>query len=108
VSLEGTQYAVTFSLRQDGEKLTGSMQGELGSSEVSNGSIGADGALRFTATITMKAGTEEATFVGNLEGNAIRGRVQVVGHDPGNFTGTRPERGGQRPNGARPNPTPED
>jgi imidazolonepropionase-like amidohydrolase len=108
VSLEGTQYAVTFSLRQDGEKLTGSMQGELGSSEVSNGSIGADGAMRFTATITMKAGTEEATFVGNLEGNAIRGRVQVVGHDPGNFSGTRPERGGQRPNGARPNPTPED
>jgi hypothetical protein len=76
------------------------MQGELGAGQVTNGSIGADGAFRFTATITMKAGTEEATFVGGLEGNAIRGRVQVVGHEPGNFTGTRPERGGAgRPQG---------
>src|SRR5207253_2978155 len=30
VSLEGTQYAVTLALRQDGEKLTGSLQGDLG------------------------------------------------------------------------------
>ena len=104
VSLEGTQYAVTLSLRQDAERLGGSMQGELGSGEVTNGSSGADGACRFTATITMKSGSEEATFVGNLEGNAIRGRVQVVGHDPGNFTGTRPERGQGRPNGTRPTP----
>ena len=68
---------------------------------MTNGSIGADGAFRFTATITMKAGTEEATFVGNLEGNAIRGRVQIVGHEPGSFTGTRPERG-QGPRAQRP------
>ncbi|AHG88275.1 hypothetical protein J421_0738 [Gemmatirosa kalamazoonensis] len=97
VSLEGTQYAVTLSLRQDGEKLGGSLQGDLGSGEISNGSIGADGAFRFTATVTYKGGTEEATFVGNLEGNAIRGRVQVVGNNPGNFSGTRPERGTGRP-----------
>jgi hypothetical protein len=89
---------VTLSLRQQGEQLGGSLQGELGTSEVSNGSIGADGALRFTATITMKDGSEEATFVGTLAGNAIRGRVQIVGHEPGSFSGTRPERGG-RPQG---------
>jgi hypothetical protein len=99
VSLENAQYAVTFALRQEGERLTGSMQGELGSGEISNGSIGSDGALHFTATITLKSTTEEATFIGTLEGNAIRGRVQIVGQTPGNFTATRPQRGGP-PNGA--------
>jgi imidazolonepropionase-like amidohydrolase len=94
VSLDNAQYAVTFALRQEGERLTGSLQGELGTVEISGGSIGADGAFRFTATITLKEGSEEATFMGNLEGNAIRGRVQIVGHTPGNFTGTRPQRGG--------------
>ena len=71
--------------------------GDLGSGEISNGSIGADGTFRFTSTVTYKGGTEEATFLGTLEGNAIRGRVQVVGNSPGNFTGTRPERGQGRP-----------
>jgi imidazolonepropionase-like amidohydrolase len=105
VSIENAQYAVTFTLRQDGERLGGSMQGELGTGELTNGSIGADGSLRFNATVTLKSGTEEATFVGTLEGNAIRGRVQIVGHEPGSFSGTRPERGG-RPQGGQDNRTP--
>jgi len=110
VSLDNAQYAVTFALRQAGEQLTGTLQGEMGTGAISGGSIGADGTFRFTATITLKEGSEEATFAGTLEGNAIRGRVQIVGHTPGNFTGTRPERGGQggargTPNGTTPNGT---
>ena len=116
VSLDNQNHAVTLTLRQEGERLTGSMQGDLGTAEVA-GSIGADGAMRFTVPITLKEGTEEATFIGTLEGNALRGRVTIVGHEPGNFTGTRPGRGGAAgagagatpaaaPAGQRPRPTP--
>jgi hypothetical protein len=66
----------------------------LGSGEIQNGSIEPDGSFRFSTTITIKEGTEEGTFIGNVEGNAIRGRLQMVGHAPGTFSGTRPSRGG--------------
>ena len=110
VALDNQSHAVTLTLRQEGERLTGQMQGDLGTAELTNGSIGADGALRFTAPITLKEGTEEATFTGTLEGNAIRGRVTIVGHEPGTFNGTRPGRGGPpngagNPGGQRPRPT---
>jgi imidazolonepropionase-like amidohydrolase len=100
VSLDNTNYAVTLTLRQEGERVTGSLQGELGTAQVS-GSLGADGALRLTIPITLRAGTEEATFLGTLEGSAIRGRVTIVGHEPGTFNGTRPERGQGAPRGGQ-------
>lgn len=111
VALDDQSHAVTLTLRQEGERLSGAMQGDLGTAKLTNGSIGADGALRFTAPITLKEGTEEATFVGTPAGDAIRGRVTIAGHAPGTFTGTRPGRGGPggTPNGApggqRPRPT---
>ncbi|MDQ8153952.1 MAG: amidohydrolase family protein [Gemmatimonadota bacterium] len=106
VSIDGSDLPTTWSLRQDGTRLLGSMQGALGSVEIQNGTIGADNELRFTASITMKDGTEEATFVGTLDGNAIRGRMAVTGHAPSTFSGTRPQRQGGPPagNGATGNP----
>jgi hypothetical protein len=94
VSLDGNDYATTWSLRQEGTRLLGSIQGSLGTIEIQNGSIGTDNELRFTASITLKEGTEEATFIGTLDGNAVRGRMAMVGHTPGTFAGTRPQRGG--------------
>ncbi|MBM3906810.1 MAG: amidohydrolase family protein [Gemmatimonadetes bacterium] len=94
VSLDGSDYATTWSLRQEGTRLLGSIQGSLGPIEIQNGSIGADNELRFSATITLKEGTEEATFIGTLDGNAVRGRLAIVGHTPGTFAGTRPQRAG--------------
>ena len=94
VSLDGTDYATTWTLRQDGTRLLGSLQGMFGTPEIQNGSIGTDNELRFTANITMKDGTEEATFIGTLDGNAVHGRMAIVGHTPGTFSGTRPQRTG--------------
>ncbi len=91
VEIDGTTHAVTLALRQDGDKLTGTMQGAMGSGEIQNGSIGTDGEFRFTATITIRDGTEEGVFVGLLDGNALRGGVSVVGHALGRFSGTRPD-----------------
>ncbi|MBI3790615.1 MAG: amidohydrolase family protein [Gemmatimonadetes bacterium] len=101
VLVEGEEKPVTFLLRQEGTRLTGTMQGVLGTNEIANGSATPDGQVQFTAGITLKSGTEEATFAGTVEGNAMRGKVGIVGHEPGLFAGTRPAGGGQ---GGRPRP----
>ena len=97
VNVDGTDRTATLSLRQEGTRLSGSMQGMLGSAEIQNGSVGADSTFRFTAPVTLKEGTEEATFSGTFENNALRGRLTIVGHAPGIFSGTRPSRGAAPP-----------
>jgi imidazolonepropionase-like amidohydrolase len=95
---------ITLNLRQDGEQLRGSIQGSLGSAEISNGSLSGD-SLRFTVPVTLRETSEEANFVGTLSGNVMRGNIQIIGHPNGTFIGTRPEgqRGGAgRPGGQRP------
>lgn len=90
VAIEGTDHTVTIALRQDGQRLIGMLQGGLGVAQISHGELNADGEFRFTAPVTLRDGTEEAVFVGNLTGNAIRGGVSIVGHALGRFSGTRP------------------
>jgi len=99
ISIDGNDLPTTWSLRQEGTRLLGSLQGALGSTEIQNGSI-ADNEVRFTASVTLKEGTEEATFIGTLDGNAVHGRMAIVGHSPGTFSGTRPQRAGGPPSGA--------
>jgi imidazolonepropionase-like amidohydrolase len=95
VTMDEGEKSVTLGLQQFGDQLRGTIQGALGNSQISNGSIGADGTLRFTASVTMAAGTEEAAFTGTISGNIIRGTVGVVGHPQGTFAGQRPDAGGQ-------------
>lgn len=102
VEIDGATHAVTLALRQDGDKLTGTMQGAMGSGEIQSGSIGADGEFRFTATLTIRDGTEEGVFVGLLDGNSLRGGVSIVGHALGRFSGTRPDANAAAPTPRRP------
>jgi hypothetical protein len=106
VAIEGNEYAVTLALVQEGEKLTGSMQGALGVAELTHGDMSTEGDFRFTAPVTLREGTEEAIFVGTLTGNAIRGGVSIVGHALGRFSGTRPASGGAAGAGRRTPTTP--
>ncbi|MBA3891616.1 MAG: amidohydrolase family protein, partial [Gemmatimonadaceae bacterium] len=97
VSLEGKEHRVTVELQQRGEAVSGSFQGALGTGSISNGSIDANGEVRFTAPITTDE-TQEATFTGTITGNQIRGTVTIVGEAPGTFVGSRPSaRQGTRP-----------
>lgn len=97
VSLEGKEHRVTVELQQRGEAVSGSFQGALGTGSISNGSIDANGDVRFTAPITTDE-TQEATFNGTITGNQIRGTVTIVGEAPGTFVGSRPSaRQGTRP-----------
>jgi imidazolonepropionase-like amidohydrolase len=102
VTIEGAERGVTLRLQQENGKLTGSLQGDLGANDIADGSIGADGEFSFHVTITLKEGTEAATFQGHFELDTIRGRVLIVGHDPGTFAGTRPAGGGGRGRGGPP------
>jgi imidazolonepropionase-like amidohydrolase len=88
---ERQEFNVTLTLQQQGERLTGSLQGTLGSGTITGGSAsGSD--VNFTAPITLPAPatqTTDAIFTGTISGNAMHGTVQVVGRGPGSFTGTR-------------------
>jgi imidazolonepropionase-like amidohydrolase len=95
VTLDEGEKPVTLALQQIGDQLRGNIQGALGSSQISNGSVDVSGGLQFTASVTMVAGTEEAKFSGTVAGNTIRGTVAIVGHPQGTFAGSRPSRSGR-------------
>ncbi|HKV36826.1 MAG TPA: amidohydrolase family protein [Pyrinomonadaceae bacterium] len=88
VNLGQGEKAVTLNLQQEGERLSGSISGSLGTGEISNASI-AGSEVRFTVALEIEGQTKEATFTGTLTGDQIRGAVNVVGLAPGSFTGSR-------------------
>ena len=89
VNLGAGDISATLVLQQEGERLRGSIQGGLGSADISNASAGQSGDIRFTAPVTIEGQTAEATFTGKVTGNEMQGTVNVVGRTPGSFTGTR-------------------
>ena len=80
--------AITLTLQQEAERLTGSIAGPLGAGEISNGSF-STGEVRFTAALNIEGQTKEATFTGRFANNEIRGSVTIPGANPGTFTATR-------------------
>ncbi|HEX8292979.1 MAG TPA: amidohydrolase family protein, partial [Pyrinomonadaceae bacterium] len=88
---ERQEMSGTLTLQQQGDRLTGSLQGQLGSGTIGSGTVtGSD--VNFTVPITLPAPasqTTDAIFTGALAGNEMRGTVQVVGRGSGTFTATR-------------------
>ncbi|HEY0082805.1 MAG TPA: amidohydrolase family protein, partial [Pyrinomonadaceae bacterium] len=98
VQLEGQpERSVTLTLQQETERLSGSIQGDFGSAQIANASVGASGDIRFTAPITTGTQTTEANFNGTISGNEMRGTVTTVGTGAGTFNGTRAGGGGGTP-----------
>ncbi|HEV7903116.1 MAG TPA: amidohydrolase family protein, partial [Pyrinomonadaceae bacterium] len=90
VQLEGQpERSVTLNLQQQVERLSGSIQGDFGSAQIANASVGASGDIKFTVPITTGAQTTEATFNGTINANEMRGTVTTVGTGAGTFNGTR-------------------
>jgi imidazolonepropionase-like amidohydrolase len=89
-SEDGQEETATLALQQEGTRLTGSLQGDLGSVQISGGSIDTAGNMRFTAPVTFGGQTTEATFTGKITGKQMSGTVQTVGRSPATFTGTKP------------------
>jgi imidazolonepropionase-like amidohydrolase len=89
VNLGQGDRAITLTLQQEGERLTGSIAGPLGAGEISNASVSSGGEVRFAATVNVEGQTREATFIGRFANNEIRGGVTLEGSDPGTFRATR-------------------
>lgn len=90
VQLEGQpERSVTLTIQQETQRMSGSIQGDFGSAQIANASVGATGDIKFTVPITTGTQTTEATFTGTIEGNAMRGTVTTVGTGTGTFNGTR-------------------
>jgi imidazolonepropionase-like amidohydrolase len=88
---EQSDYSITISLQQQGERLTGSLQGQLGSGQIGVGTISGT-EVNFTAPITLPgpaSQTTDAIFKGTISGNEMSGSVQIVGRGPGTFNATR-------------------
>lgn len=89
VNLGQVERSITLNLRQEGDRLSGSVSGTLGAGEISNASSTGSGEVRFTVPLNIEDQTREATFAGRLANNEIRGTVTIVGAAPGTFTATR-------------------
>jgi imidazolonepropionase-like amidohydrolase len=90
INLGAGDKGATLILHQEGNQLSGSVQGDLGSSDIANASLSEAGEIRFTAPVTLEGQTTEASFVGSITGNEMKGVVNITGRSPGTFTGTRP------------------
>jgi imidazolonepropionase-like amidohydrolase len=108
---ERQELSGTLTLQQSGDRLTGSLQGQLGSGTIASGTLtGSD--INFTVPITLPAPasqTTDAIFTGTITGGEMRGTVQVVGRGPGTFTATRSGGGTPAPpatQGAQPSTPP--
>jgi imidazolonepropionase-like amidohydrolase len=103
IDLGSGDIGATLTLQQMGERLRGSLQGRLGSGDIANASVASNGEIRFTVPVTVDGQTSEATFTGRIDGNEMRGTVNIVGRAPGSFTGSR---AGAPAPAAEPSPTP--
>ena len=99
VNLGGVEKRGSVTWQQEGEQLSGSIAGLLGTGEISNASVSAANEVRFSVPLQIEGQTREATFTGTVSGDEIRGTVTVVGSAPGTFTATRARLG--LPRGAK-------
>ncbi|MDQ3320943.1 MAG: amidohydrolase family protein [Acidobacteriota bacterium] len=87
VELPGQPIPGTLSFVQQDKTLTGSLQTQFGTSQITDGEVTADG-FRFTATIDFAGNTRELVVNGRVNGNQISGTFTTSeGAIP--FSGTR-------------------
>jgi hypothetical protein len=93
INLGGQEVPATLTLQQQGQNLSGTVQGSFGTSQVSSGSCSPTGDVQFSTSGEVNGQTVEATFTGTVKGNSIQGSVSVNGMGDGTFIGTRPAAG---------------
>jgi len=77
----------TLSFKQDGEKLTGKYQGQLGAADLTGTVKG--NAIKFTFTIDVQGQQAPVTYEGTVEKNTMKGKLDIGGMVNGTFTGTK-------------------
>ena len=86
VTIDHHDYGVTVHVYQSEGHLYGVVEGDLGSSDILQGQIDADGTFWFTATLSLH-GSDEFEFDGTLDRNGMHGQVSSEDH-AGLFAGS--------------------
>jgi hypothetical protein len=79
-SQDGQEQEISATLKQDGEKLTGKVVSPLGEVEIKEGKV-KDGELSFQITFERDGNEITAKFTGKLDGDKIKGKVEIGGGD---------------------------
>ena len=77
----------TITFKQDGEKLTGKYNGQLGSADLTGTVKGS--AIHFTFTIDAQGQQAPVTYDGTVEKDTMKGKLDIGGMVNGTFTATR-------------------
>lgn len=84
----GNTLPATLNIKQDGNKISGTVQSQLGESELKPTTINGNS---FDATLTLNMGgqTIDAQVAGTIEGDQIKGTITLPAYPALPFTGTR-------------------
>jgi len=77
----------TLTFKQDGEKLTGKYNGQLGAADLTGTVKGS--AIHFTFTLDIQGQQAPVTYDGTVEKDTMKGTMNIGGMVNGTFTGTK-------------------
>ena len=77
----------TLTFKQDGEKLTGKYNGQLGAADLTGTVKG--NAIHFTFTIDVQGQSAPVTYDGTVEKTEMKGTMNIAGMVNGTFTGKK-------------------
>lgn len=77
----------TITFKQDGEKLTGKYNGQLGAADLTGTVKG--NAIQFSFTVDMQGQQAPVNYKGTVEKNTMTGTLDIAGMVNGTFTATK-------------------
>ena len=77
----------TITFKQDGEKLTGKYNGQLGVADLTGTVKGND--VKFTFTVDVGGQQAPVSYAGTVEKNTMKGTLDIGGMVNGTFTATK-------------------
>ena len=86
----GQTRTVTMNLKADGDKLTGTVGGQQGDTEITDGKVDGD-TISFTVTREFQGNTMKMTYTGKVAGDEIKFKQEMSGgqRPPQEFTAKR-------------------
>jgi hypothetical protein len=88
---DGQEQEISATLKQDGEKLTGAVASPLGEVEIQDGKV-KDGHVSFRISFDAGGNQVTAKFSGKLDGDKIKGKVEITGGDNNRTVDWEPKR----------------
>ena len=72
----------TMKLKQDGEKVTGTVTGRQGAeTEIKDGKVDKDGNVSFNVVREFNGNSRTQKYAGKVDGDTIKGKIEMQGRD---------------------------